>query len=235
MVCCSSNLRQQCCKMYCCCISRLTIFSATHTKFVATHLLCKCRIGFWSFFGLFCSSVPLPAGNKTKSAQSSLALQQLRLCTSTAGGVAPIPGQETVSSCMPHGMARKQNNKVSSLPELTFYSMFLFCFNFIYLLIFGFAGSSGILALLDPRFQRTGSVVVALGLSHSTACEIYHGSGTEPVPPALAGGFFTTEPPEKQGFSSSHVWHPTDYSLAYQAPSQARIKYGFILGMTCLF
>ena len=76
---------------------------------------------------------------------------------------------------------------------------------------------------------------MVLGLSHTMACEIYHGSGTEPVPPALAGGFFTTEPPEKQGFSSSHVWHPTDYSLAYQAPSQARIKYGFILGRTCLF
>ena len=126
MVCCSSNLRQQCCKMCCCCISWLTIFSATNTKFVATYLLCKCHIGFWSFF--VCSAVVFHFKQRTKQSppSTSRALQQLRLCTSTAGDVVPTPAQETVSSCMPHGLARKQNHKVSSLPELTLYGMFLF-------------------------------------------------------------------------------------------------------------
>ena len=44
-----------------------------------------------------------------------------------------------------------------------------------------------------------GSTVVAHGLTCSTACGIFPHvqSGIEPVPPALAGGFFTTEPPGK--------------------------------------
>ena len=42
-----------------------------------------------------------------------------------------------------------------------------------------------------------GSVVVAHGLSCSTACGIFPGRGLEPVSPALAGGFLTTAPPGK--------------------------------------
>ena len=46
---------------------------------------------------------------------------------------------------MPHGMARKQNNEESSLPELTFYSMFLFCFvlilfTYLFLALLGLLG-----------------------------------------------------------------------------------------------
>ena len=47
------------------------------------------------------------------------------------------------------------------------------------------------------RLQGTVSVVVAHGLSCSTACGNLPGSGTEPVSPAWAGGFFTTEPEGK--------------------------------------
>ena len=46
------------------------------------------------------------------------------------------------------------------------------------------------------RLQSTGSVVVGPGLSCSKACGIFR-SEIEPVSPALAGGFFTTEPPGK--------------------------------------
>ena len=41
------------------------------------------------------------------------------------------------------------------------------------------------------------SVVVAFGLCCSTACGIFPDQGSNPVSPALAGGFFTTEPPGK--------------------------------------
>ena len=45
--------------------------------------------------------------------------------------------------------------------------------------------------------ESTGSAVVALGLRCSEACGDLPGPGMEPVFPALAGGFFTTEPPRK--------------------------------------
>ena len=45
--------------------------------------------------------------------------------------------------------------------------------------------------------ESTGSAVVALGLCCSEACGDLPGPGMEPVFPALAGGFFTTEPPRK--------------------------------------
>lgn len=45
---------------------------------------------------------------------------------------------------------------------------------------------------LAPR--STGSTVVARWASCSVACGIFPGSGTEPVPPTLAGGPSTTEP-----------------------------------------
>ena len=41
------------------------------------------------------------------------------------------------------------------------------------------------------------SLVVAHGLSCSTACENLPGPGLQPVSPALAGGFSTTAPPGK--------------------------------------
>ena len=46
---------------------------------------------------------------------------------------------------------------------------------------------------------HTDSVVVVHGISCSTACGIFLGSRTGPIAPALAGGFFTTEPPWKPG------------------------------------
>ena len=45
--------------------------------------------------------------------------------------------------------------------------------------------------------QSTGSVVVVHELSCSMACEIFPDQGSEPVSPALAGGFLTTVPPGK--------------------------------------
>ena len=42
-----------------------------------------------------------------------------------------------------------------------------------------------------PGLQSTGSIVVAHGLS------CFNGCGIEPVSPALAGRFSTTEPPGK--------------------------------------
>ena len=41
------------------------------------------------------------------------------------------------------------------------------------------------------------SVAVAFGLCCSTVCGIFPDQGSNPVSPALAGGFFTTEPPGK--------------------------------------
>ena len=48
-----------------------------------------------------------------------------------------------------------------------------------------------------PGLQRTGPVVVVHGLSFSEACEIFLELEMEPTTPALAGGFFTTEPSGK--------------------------------------
>ena len=47
-----------------------------------------------------------------------------------------------------------------------------------------------------------GSVPVAHGLSCSAACGIFPGQGSNPCS-ALAGGFFTTEPPGKPTLSTS--------------------------------
>ena len=48
-----------------------------------------------------------------------------------------------------------------------------------------------------PGLWSAGSVVVEHGLSCSVARGGLPGPGTEPVSPALAGGFFATEPPGK--------------------------------------
>ena len=48
--------------------------------------------------------------------------------------------------------------------------------------------------------QSVGSVVVVHGLSCSTGCGIFP-VGTEPVFPALAGGFLSAAPPGKSAFS----------------------------------
>ena len=45
-----------------------------------------------------------------------------------------------------------------------------------------------------PGLQSVDSLV-AHGLCCSTACGIFLDQGMEPLSPALAGGFFTTEPP----------------------------------------
>ena len=48
-------------------------------------------------------------------------------------------------------------------------------------------------AVAAPGLWSTGSIVAVHGLSHSVACGIFLGQGST-VSPALAGGFFTTEP-----------------------------------------
>ena len=68
------------------------------------------------------------------------------------------------------------------------------------------------------------------GLSHSMACEISHGSGTEPMPPALEGRFVTTEPPEKGAFSrevTSGSCSPIDCSLPGSFPGKNEVWFYF--------
>ena len=50
-----------------------------------------------------------------------------------------------------------------------------------------------------PGLQSSGSVVVVHGFSCS-ACVGSSGTRKDPVSPALAGGFFTTEPPGQPPF-----------------------------------
>ena len=49
----------------------------------------------------------------------------------------------------------------------------------------------------SPGLLSTGSIVVAQGLSCSSACGIFPRSRIKPMSPALAGRFFITEPPGK--------------------------------------
>ena len=49
------------------------------------------------------------------------------------------------------------------------------------------------LVVVAPRLWTTGAIVAVHGLSCSTACGNLPAPGIEPVSPALAGGFFTTE------------------------------------------
>ena len=58
----------------------------------------------------------------------------------------------------------------------------------------GLAWTSGVAA---PGTHNTGAIVVAHGLSCSAAYGIFPDQGSNPVSPALAGGFFTTQPPGK--------------------------------------
>ena len=53
------------------------------------------------------------------------------------------------------------------------------------------------LLLQSTGSRRTGSVIVAHGPSCSAACGILRDQGSNPCPPALAGGFSTTAPPGK--------------------------------------
>ena len=52
-------------------------------------------------------------------------------------------------------------------------------------------------AFAAHRLLSTGSVVVVHRLSYSVACEIFLDQRSNPYLPALADGFFTTEPPGK--------------------------------------
>ena len=56
------------------------------------------------------------------------------------------------------------------------------------------------LLLRSAGSRRAGSVVVAHGPSCSAACGIFPDQGSNPCPPALAGGFLTTVPPGKSLF-----------------------------------
>ena len=52
-------------------------------------------------------------------------------------------------------------------------------------------------AFVARRLSGIGSVVVVHRLSYPVACEIFPDQRSNPYLPALAGGFFITEPPEK--------------------------------------
>ena len=52
-------------------------------------------------------------------------------------------------------------------------------------------------SIVAPSLQSTGSIVAAQGLSCSEAMWDLPASGIEPASRALAGGFFTAEPPGK--------------------------------------
>ena len=52
-----------------------------------------------------------------------------------------------------------------------------------------------------PRLQSTSSIAVAQGLSCFGACGIFLDQRSNSLSLALAGGFFTTEPPGKPSFS----------------------------------
>ena len=58
----------------------------------------------------------------------------------------------------------------------------------------GLAWTSGVAA---PGTHNTGAIVVVHGLSCSAAYGTFRDQGSNPVSPALAGGFFTTQPPGK--------------------------------------
>ena len=67
----------------------------------------------------------------------------------------------------------------------------------------------------EHRLQSSGSAVVAYGLSCSVAYGIFQEPGIKLVFPALAGGFFTTEPPGKvkEAQSCLTLCDPVDCSL----------------------
>ena len=66
-------------------------------------------------------------------------------------------------------------------------------------------------AVASPRLYSTGSIV-ARGLGCSSACGLFPNQGSNLLSPALAGGFFTIEPPgeplsttfNRKNFSPSH-------------------------------
>ena len=67
-----------------------------------------------------------------------------------------------------------------------------------------------------PRLWSTGLVIVASGLRRSVACGIFQDQGSNPLSPALAGGFFTTEPP-------GALWqlsYPSIHSLIYSVTTE---------------
>ena len=67
----------------------------------------------------------------------------------------------------------------------------------------------------EHRLQSSGSAVVAYGLSCSVAYGLFQEPGIKLVFPALAGGFFTTEPPGKvkEAQSCLTLCDPMDYTV----------------------
>ena len=77
------------------------------------------------------------------------------------------------------------------------------------------------LLLRSTGSRRAGSVVVAHGSSCSAACGIFPDQGSEPVCPALAGGFSTTAPPGKPWFFSSNKHSLSSLYLGPSGDSRA--------------
>ena len=74
--------------------------------------------------------------------------------------------------------------------------------------------------VVTPGLQSTGSVAVVHRLSCSTACGIFPDQGSN-LASALAGRFFTTEPPEKT---------LNLFSEAFYRQKQVENRWGPILG-----
>ena len=60
------------------------------------------------------------------------------------------------------------------------------------------------------------------GAQAQLLCSICHlpRPGTEPMPPALAGGFFTTEPPGKPSFKQIYIWLHQVFAALWHVGSQ---------------
>ena len=91
-------------------------------------------------------------------------------------------------------------------------------------------------AVSAPGLQSTGSTVTVHGLSCSSTCGIHlPGSRIEPVSPALAGGFFTTEPlgkPEKKLFLERPFLHGHD-QLSWAEDALVKYPQCIALSNTC--
>ena len=81
----------------------------------------------------------------------------------------------------------------------------------------------------------TGSVVVARGLSCSAACGIFLDQGSN-LSPALAGRFFTTEPPGRpwDEFLNNHllIVYISAFVVVALSPTREDMKIGFVVVFT---
>ena len=131
-----------------------------------------------------------------------------------ACGIFPDQGS---NPCPPHWQADSQPLRHQGSPCLNFLKINLFIYLFLAalslcccarafsscrerglpFLVAGAFSLRWLLLLQSTGSRRTGSVLVELGLSCSTACGIFPDQGSNPLSPALEGRFLTTAPPGK--------------------------------------